>query len=120
MDSPATIAAFNGLMRRSPAHRILIILHETRYCEAYCARLLSLQRWFSTQMEFRRTTGTARAVYDAFLIADEMHYVRRFHRDQWRGERGVGRLPEANNLACRFEELWEASERALTSTVIGL
>lgn len=120
MESPATIEGLNRLVRRSPANRVHFILHETRYCEAYCPRLISLQRRFSTQIEFRRTVGAARAVYDAFMVADEKHYVRRFHRDQWRGERGVDHGTEATNLVHRFNELWEASERVLTSTVIGL
>lgn len=119
-DAVATIKDLNLFLRQGPAHHIRIILHDTRYCEQHCPRLLALQRKFSSQVAFRRTVGAARSVYDAFIVADDTHYVRRFHRDQWRGERGVDRPSQAKHLVYRFNELWDASEAALAPTVLGL
>ena len=54
------------------------------------------------------------------LIADDAHYVHRFHYEQPRAELVLNDHKLTQPLLYRFEEIWHASTLAVTATTIGL
>lgn len=100
--------------------RLSIVVHNVGYLERECPRMQILLRQFSHAIDVRRTLEQAKAIYDGFLVADQAHYVHRFHAEQARGEIGTDDEVKAALLIRRFQEIWECSEPALSATVLGL
>ena len=69
----------------NPAHRLLVLAHETRYLSTLCPRMMMLLRQFGTSMSIYQTPKNLRHITEPFSVADESHYVRRFHFDDPRG-----------------------------------
>jgi hypothetical protein len=104
----------------SRSNRVEIVLHNTDYLERDCARMMILLRQFPYAVSVHRTLAEAQRVHDAFVIADEHSYWRRFHCDNPRSEISLNDESGAGLLRRRFSEIWSASEPALTATVLGL
>ena len=100
--------------------RLEVVLHEVDFVQRYCPRLLSLQRQFSHAVSIHQTLPEARGVYDGMLIADDAHYVHRFHFDHPRGEWVLNDLARTQPLLRRLEEIWQASILAVSATTLGL
>ena len=111
------IAAF---LRRSPNPRLSIIVHEPRYLAASCPRLTDLLKVYSHSMQVWRTGLDARGATDALVIADDRHYLHRYHVDQPRATLAIGMPAAAKPLVARFEEIWATGEPALGGSVLGL
>ncbi len=111
------LAAF---LRRSPTARLSIIVHDTRYLEASCPRVLDLLKVYSHAMQLWRTGHEARSALDALVIADERHYLHRYHVDQPRATFAIAMPQAAKPLVARFEEIWATGEPALGGSALGL
>ena len=111
------IAAF---LRRSRHARVSIIVHEPRYIEASCPRLVDLLKVYSHAMSIWRTGSEARGATDALLIADGRHYLHRYHSDQPRATLVIDMPAAAKPLIARFDEIWATGEPALGGSVLGL
>lgn len=107
-------------LRRHRNARVEIILHDTRWLEARCPRLLAVQRLHSSAMTIYRTGPEARHAMDPLVIADSRHMLHRFHVDQPRASLVIGRPALVRPLVMRFEEIWATGEPGLTATVLGL
>ncbi len=112
--------ALRQFLLSSRRNRLRVIVHEVASIERDCPRMLELLRTFNHAMEIHETQPQAKSVYDPFVIADEMHSARRFHFDDLRGLYSKDDPIEAHALVERFEEIWEASNPAVTPTTIGL
>jgi hypothetical protein len=108
------------LLRDNPAARVLIVVHEAENIRTDCPRLVTLQRQFAHAVAVHRTQSLARGVYDPFCVIDGSHYVRRFHYNSGRGIFAVNDPDRASELVQRFDEIWSASQPAVTGTVLGL
>jgi hypothetical protein len=104
----------------SPAHRLFVLAHDTRYLSTRCPRMLMLLSQFGTGMSIRQTPKSLQHITAPFSIADESHYVRRFHFDDPRGILARNDPENARALKSRFLEMWEASHSALSTTRLGL
>ena len=111
------IAAF---LRRARSPRLSIIVHEPRYLEASCPRLTDLLKVYSHAMQVWRTGLDARSAMDTLVIADDRHYLHRYHVDQPRATLAIGMPAAAKPLVARFEEIWATGEPALGGSVLGL
>jgi hypothetical protein len=111
------IAAF---LRRSRNPRLSIIVHEPRYLEASCPRLTDLLKVYSHAMQVWRTGVDARGATDALVIADDRHYLQRYHVDQPRATLAIDMPAAAKPLVARFEEIWATGAPALGGSVLGL
>lgn len=111
------IAAF---LRRSPDARIELIVHDPRFLEASCPRLMHLLRLHSYAMTVYRTGPEARSAMDPLLIADGRHFLHRFHIDQPRASFAIEHPHLARPLVTRFEQIWATGEPGLGATVLGL
>ena len=111
------IAAF---LRRTRNPRLSIIVHEPRYLETLCPRIIDLLKVYSHAMQVWRTGLDARRATDALVIADESHYLHRYHVDQPRATLVIGMPAAARPLIARFDEIWATGEPALGGGVLGL
>jgi hypothetical protein len=112
--------ALNGFLRRSSKNRLVIVLHDTDHIGAYCPRILNLLRTHGHAMEIHKTEEHARIAQDPFIVADELHYVHRFHRDQPRSLLALNDPVGARQMEGRFQQLLEASYPAVFATTLGL
>lgn len=113
----ANLAAF---LRRAPAARIDIIVHDTRWIQGSCPRLVNLLRRFSHGITVYQTGQEAKVAMDPLLIVDGRHYLHRFHIDQPRASLVIENPQQASPLVTRFEEIWATGEPGMAGTVLGL
>lgn len=111
------LAAF---LRRAPAARFDLILHDTRWMQRSCPRLANLLRLYSSAITVYQTGAEARVAMDPLVIADGRHYLHRFHIDQPRATLVIENPQQAMPLVTRFEEIWATGEPGLAGTVLGL
>jgi hypothetical protein len=113
----ANLAAF---LRRAPAVRLELIVHDTRWMEQSCPRLMDLVRRYSSSVTVYRTGTEARVAMDPLVIADGRHFLHRFHVDQPRASLVIESPQLTGPLATRFEEIWATGEPGVPGTVLGL
>lgn len=119
-DSAQRADNVKAFLRRSRDARLSIIVHETRWLEASCPRLLALLRGYGHAMAVWRTGTEARAATDALVIADDRHALHRYHADQPRATLLLGSPQGVRPLVERFEAIWATGEPAVGGTTLGL
>lgn len=112
--------SLSDFLRKGSKNRLVIILHETDFFTAYCPRLMNLLKTHSHAIAIHKTTEHARIANDPFVIADEAHYVHRFHCDGARSLLALHDPAGARQLEGRFQQLLEASHPAVFATTLGL
>jgi len=118
--SAARAQALGAFLRRGRHARLDVIVHETRFIETSCARLLVLLRQHAHAVTIYRTSGEARKAMDPLIIADGRHFLHRFHVDQPRATLAVEHPQLARPLVMRFEQIWATGEPGLGASVLGL
>jgi hypothetical protein len=111
------LAAF---LREVRGRRLDIIVHDTRYLEVACPRMLRLLQGYGHAMSILRTGDDARVATDPLVIVDGMHYLHRFHFELPRATLGVAQAEQTQPLANRFDEIWATGEPGISGTVLGL
>lgn len=119
-NSEARYNTLRTFLLSSPANRLHLVAHNTRPLVLYCPRLMTLLRQFSHSMHIYLTPKHLLNVTEPFSVADESHYVRRFHFDDPRGILAQHDPAGARVLKSRFEEIWAASHPAVSPTTLGL
>ena len=119
-NSPQRYELLRTLLLARRTNRVYLVLHETANIARDCPRLTMLLRQFSHAMSVHQTLHDARRIYDAFAVADDARFVRRFHYDDVRGVATVGDVAVTGLLLKRFDEIWQASAPAVTATTLGL
>ena len=112
--------ALRSFLLRDRANRLVIVLHEVDFLTARCPRLMNLLRLHSHGITIHKTHEHARVASDPFIVADEAHYVHRFHRDDARSLLALHDHAGARQLEERFGQLLEASHPAVFATTLGL
>ena len=107
-------------LRRGSGNTLAIVLHDVTHFTAHCPRLMNLLRLYSHAMTVYQATDRARAATDPFVIADELHYVHRLHRDHPRSVLALDDPNGARSIEGRFQEILEASHPAVFATTLGL
>jgi hypothetical protein len=120
LNEPARIAALEGFLRASPTHRIYMVLHDPQHLQRHCARMMNLVTRYGHAIQINRTQEAIRELQDAFLVLDSAHYVRRPVAAFFRGSIGLEDETEAPALRGRFDEIWAASDPAVSGTTAGL
>lgn len=113
-------ALLRDFLMRSRNNRLEIALHETDYVTGRCPRLMNLLQLHSHQMTIYKTEEHARIASDPFVIADEIHYVHRFHAEGARFLVAMDDISGAAQLEERFRQIREASHPAVFATTLGL
>ena len=109
-----------AFLRRTPKARIDVIVHDTRWLEASCPRMVALLRLYSHAITVYRTGPEARSAMDPLVIADGRHFLHRFHIDQPRAVLAIDAPQRTRPLVMRFEEIWATGEPGLNASVLGL
>ncbi len=104
----------------SPYNRLYLLAHSTNYLSRDCPRIHMLLRNFSHNMQVYRTPQHMMNISEPFAVADERHFVRRFHFDDTRGIFAENDPQGARVLHSQFTEMWAASRPGLSSTTTGL
>ncbi len=113
-------SVLGDFLKRNRKARVDMILHDTRWLEANCPRIVALLRLNSHAMTVYRTGAEARNAMDPLIIADNRHFVHRFHIEQPRAALGIEQPQLARPLVMRFEEIWKTGEPGLGASVLGL
>lgn len=119
-NSAARIELLQNFLLLSRVNRLTIVLHDTGYLTRECPRMMNLLRQFSHAISIYQTTEEARNASDPFIIADNDHYLHRFHYDHPRALLALNDKDGALELGRRFNEILEASETAVPPTTLGL
>jgi hypothetical protein len=101
-------------------NRLFVVLHSVDYLNRECPRMNNLLREHSYAVFIHQTNAEACMASDPLLIADDLHYVHRFHYEQPRAELVLNDHKLTQPLLLRFEDIWHASTLAVTATTIGL
>lgn len=104
----------------SPAHRLFVLAHDTHYLSTLCPRMMLLLSQFGGSMSIHQTPKSLQHITAPFSVADDAHYVRRFHFDDPRGILAQHDPENARALKSRFLEMWEGSHSALSASRLGL
>ena len=104
----------------NPANRLLLLAHDARPIVQHCPRLMLLLRQFGHSMHIYQTPQHLLHLSEPFAVADESHYVRRFHFDDPRGILAQYDVEGARVLKSRFTEMWASSRPALSASTLGL
>jgi hypothetical protein len=110
----------HAFLRKSNKSRLHIVLHDTNHVTAYCPRILHLLKIYSHAMAIHKTVEHARVANDPFVVADEVHYIHRFHRNGTRSLFAMHDSTGARQMEGRFQQLLEASHPAVFATTLGL
>ncbi len=100
--------------------KLTIIVHDSKFLNEYCVRLLKLLHVFGHQMEIRVSDERAHIAQDAMVIADAKHTIHRFHIQQARFKYVMDDSVMARPLIERYEELLEASPTIISASTLGL
>lgn len=104
----------------SRRNRLYLVFHDVDNLARDCPRLMTLVRDFGHAVSINQTQAEAKGVYDPFAIADESHFLHRFHYDDSRGLLALDDPHGALQFLQRYEALWEASSPAVSATTLGL
>jgi hypothetical protein len=100
--------------------RIELAMHKQDFLERECPRFMRLLTDFSHAIECRITPKNLRQLTDSFCIADDLHIVRRFHCDHFRGEAVFDNVNATLIWSERFAEIWKEAGPALRVSTFGL
>jgi hypothetical protein len=116
-NSEARFEILRSFLLANPNNRLQLLAQDTRPMMQYCPRLMTLLRQFGHNMFIYQTPKNLVHLTEPFAVADESHYVRRFHFNDTRGILARNDEEYARLLKSRFIEMWQASRpSALTST----
>lgn len=116
----ARVDVLRAFCLASPRNRLRIVVHDAQALARHCPRIVALTRPFAHVVAIHETHETVRAVSDPLVIADALHYVHRFHVDASRALDARDDPIGARPLVERFDELWDASDPAISGTTLGL
>ncbi len=109
-----------AFLRRARGPRVEVIVHDTRWLAQSCPRLITVLRHYGHAISVYRTGAEARNAMDPLVIADDRHFLHRFHVDGPRATLAFDAPIAARPLVARFEEIWATGEPGLSATVLGL
>lgn len=119
-NSPARYDSLHKFLLSGQNSRLYILAHDTRNLQNFCPRIMTLLRLFSQQMFIYQTPVNLRQLSEPIAIADEAHFVRRFHFDDTRGVFAQNDPAGARVLKSRFEEMWANSHPGANASQLGL
>jgi hypothetical protein len=120
MNSTGRIETLTRFLRASRTHLIHIAVHDIEHITQRCPRLIALMGSYTAGIRISRTRGDAAKVQDCFVLADDVHVLRRPVTAQPRGVLVTNDPKECQPMRERFEEIWESSEPAVSVNTTGL
>lgn len=115
-NSEARYETLRGFLLANPANRLFVLAHDTRHLSTLCPRMMMLLHQFGSSMFIHQTPAHLQKFTEPFSVADDAHYVRRFHFDDPRGILAQYDPENARVLKSRFMEMWTASHPSVSTT----
>jgi len=119
-NSAARTERLAAFLREVRGRRLDIIVHDTRYLESACPRMLRLLGAYGHAMAILQTGPEGKVATDPLVIVDGQHYLHRFHFEQPRASLGILQPEQTQPLAARFGEIWATGASGVNATVLGL
>ncbi|MDP2762315.1 MAG: hypothetical protein Q8O64_18270 [Sideroxyarcus sp.] len=119
-NAEARYATLHDFLLDSPVNRLFVLAHDTRYLSTLCPRMMMLLHQFGSNMFVHQTPASLHQITEPFSVADDAHYVRRFHFDDPRGILAQHDPENARALKARFMEMWATSHPAASTARLGL
>jgi hypothetical protein len=119
-NSEARYDVLRAFLLANPNNRLHLLAHSTAHLVQYCPRVMLLLRQFAHSMQIHQTPPHLQQVSEPFAVADQTHYVRRFHFDDPRGILAQNDPEGARMLHSRFLEMWSASHPGASANTLGL
>jgi len=119
-NSTARTERLAAFLREVRGRRLDIIVHDTRYLESSCPRMLRLLGAYGHAMAILQTGPEGKVATDPLVIVDGQHYLHRFHFEQPRASLGMLQPEQTQPLAARFAEIWATGASGVNATVLGL
>jgi len=116
----ARYGTLRDFLLANPANRLFVLAHDTRYLATRCPRMMMLLQQFGSSMFIHQMPAHLQQITEPFSVADEAHYVRRFHFDDPRGILAQHDPENARILKSHFMEMWNASHPSASTTRLGL
>ena len=104
----------------SPINRLNLLAHDPQHLVRYCPRMMMLLQQFGHSMYIYQTPPNLQRVTEPFAVADDAHYVRRYHFDDTRGLLAKNDPEGARLLNSRFHEMWASSHPGASATRLSL
>lgn len=119
-NAEARYETMRNFLLSNPTNRLFVLAHDTNYLSTRCPRMMLLLRHFGHAMFIHQTPKHLQNITEPFAIADDIHFVRRFHFDDLRGILAQNDPENARALKSRFMEMWAASRPSVSTTKLGL
>ena len=119
-NSTARTERLAAFLREVRGRRLDIIVHDTRYLETACPRMLRLLGAYGHAMAILQTGAEGKVATDPLVIVDGQHYLHRFHFEQPRAALGILQPEQTQPLATRFGEIWATGASGVNASVLGL
>ncbi|MDH4234740.1 MAG: hypothetical protein OEV15_06365 [Gallionella sp.] len=119
-NTEARYTTLRNFLLANPVNRLFVLAHDMHYLSTFCPRMMMLFHQFSASMFICQTPKNMLHITEAFSVADDAHYVRRFHFDDTRGIQGMNDPENARALKSRFLEMWAASRPSVSTTKLSL
>lgn len=119
-DNPERVERLRQFLLANPNNRLQLLAHDTRQISQYYPRLMALLRQFGHNMFIFQTPKHLQHMTEPFAVADEAHYVRRYHFDNTRGVLAQNDSSNARLLKSRFMEMWQASGSSMLTSTFSL
>lgn len=100
--------------------KLTLLAHSNAELERNAPRFQRLLRDYSHAIECRRSSPALRLLTDSFCIADQLHVVRRYHSDHFRGEAVYDSATDTQVCGERYAEMWAESLPGLNADTTGL
>lgn len=117
-NSEARYEMLRHFLLANPANRLLMLVYDTQFLSTQCPRISMLLRQFDDRMFIHKPSRMNCTT--PFCVADNAHYLRRFHFDDPRGLLAKNDPENARVLESRFMEMWQNSRPAMPITILGL
>lgn len=101
-------------------NRLNLLAHNPQPLIRYCPRMMMLLRQFGHSMFVYQTPKSLQHITEPFAVADDNHYVRRYHFDHSSGILAKNDPEGARLLNSRFHEMWTSSHPCASGTTLGL
>lgn len=112
--------AIRVFLAKSRLNRLVIVLHDPQYLITQCPRMLGLLKIYSHAIAVHVTDEQLKSVREIFVLADQAHYLHRFHVDEARFIYALDDSESVKPLNMKFEQLLESCSESISATTSGL
>lgn len=119
INSAALVEQFRDFLLGSSKRRVRILTHRSQFLETNAPRFSALLKTFSPQVNVR-LVHPEDWQGQAMMLADGRHVLTRPQADRWRGFLAFDACTQSEQLALKFDQLWDNATPCLGPTTLGL